>query len=130
VGRVNNAIEVRSLVGKDTLVQTIPELQKTKFLVHADKGTIFAAATSELWCIRMVEIPIQRQQLLQQKKFQLAIELTVSPKNEIKIRRLPTTNFMFSKSPMNLPRTEPKPFARYTCSMRKSCLPIRSSRRP
>ncbi|EDW95878.1 vam6/Vps39-like protein [Drosophila yakuba] len=76
VGRVNNAIEVRCLVGKDTLVQTIPELQKTKFLVHADKGTIFAAATSELWCIRMVEIPIQRQQLLQQKKFQLAIELT------------------------------------------------------
>ncbi|KAI8045055.1 vam6/Vps39-like protein [Drosophila gunungcola] len=76
VGRVNNAIEVRSLVGKDTLVQSIPELQKTKFLVHADKGTIFAAATSELWCIRLVEIPIQRQQLLQQKKFQLAIELT------------------------------------------------------
>lgn len=91
MGRVNNAIEVRSLVGKDTLVQTIPELQKTKFLVHADKGTIFAAATSELWCIRMVEIPIQRQQLLQQKKFQLAIELTVSPKNEIKIRRLQQT---------------------------------------
>ncbi|XP_016951341.1 vam6/Vps39-like protein [Drosophila biarmipes] len=76
VGRVNNAIEVRSLVGKDTLVQTIPELQKTRFLVHADKGTIFAAATSELWCIRMVDIPTQRQQLLQQKKFQLAIELT------------------------------------------------------
>jgi len=78
VGRVNNAIEVRSLVGKDTLVQTIPELQKTKFLVHADKGIIFAAATSELWCIRMVDIRAQRQQLLQQKKFQLAIELTVS----------------------------------------------------
>ncbi|XP_017013413.2 vam6/Vps39-like protein [Drosophila takahashii] len=76
VGRVNNAIEVRSLVGKDTLVQSIPELQKTKFLVHADKGTIFAAATSELWCIRMVDIPTQRQQLVQQKKFQLAIELT------------------------------------------------------
>ncbi|XP_017141940.1 vam6/Vps39-like protein [Drosophila miranda] len=76
VGRVNNAIEVRSLVGKDTLVQSIPELEKTRFLVHADKGTIFAAATSELWCIRHVEIPIQRQQLLQQKKFQLAIEVT------------------------------------------------------
>ncbi|BFF89286.1 vam6/Vps39-like protein [Drosophila madeirensis] len=76
VGRVNNAIEVRSLVGKDTLVQSIPELEKTRFLVHADKGTIFAAATSELWCIRQVEIPIQRQQLLQQKKFQLAIEVT------------------------------------------------------
>ncbi|XP_017034400.1 vam6/Vps39-like protein [Drosophila kikkawai] len=76
VGRVNTAIEVRSLVGKDTLVQSIPELQKTRFLVHADKGTIFAAATSELWCLRLVEIPTQRQQLLQQKKFQLAIELT------------------------------------------------------
>ncbi|KAH8382910.1 hypothetical protein KR009_005771 [Drosophila setifemur] len=76
VGRVNNAIEVRSLIGKDTLVQSIPELAKTRFLVRAGKGTIFAAATSELWCIRLVDIPTQRQQLVQHKKFQLAIELT------------------------------------------------------
>lgn len=78
VGRIKNTIEVRSLVGKDTLVQTLPDLKNTRFLVRSDKGTIFTAASSELWCIRMVDIPTQREELLQQKKFQLAIELTVS----------------------------------------------------
>lgn len=82
VGRVSNGIEVRCLeansINKDTLVQTIPELSKTKYLVRSGRGTIFAAAISELWCIRLVDITTQRQQLLQQKKFQLAIELTVS----------------------------------------------------
>ncbi|KAH8360113.1 hypothetical protein KR093_010845 [Drosophila rubida] len=76
IGRTKNAIEIRSLVGKETLVQSLPELKNTKFLVRSDKGTIFAAASSELWCIRMVDIPKQREELLQQKKFQLAIELT------------------------------------------------------
>lgn len=77
LGRIKDNIEVRSLVDKDTLVQTLPELKDTRFLVRSDKGTIFAAASSELWCIRMVDIPTQREQLLQKKKFQLAIELTV-----------------------------------------------------
>ncbi|XP_073823691.1 vacuolar protein sorting 39 isoform X1 [Musca autumnalis] len=80
VGRVSNGIEIRCLeangINKDTLVQSIPELSKTKHLVRSGRGTIFAAAISELWCIRMVDISVQRQQLLQQKKFQLAIELT------------------------------------------------------
>ncbi|CAD6999675.1 unnamed protein product [Ceratitis capitata] len=80
IGRVANGIEVRciesSSINKDTLVQTIPELNKTKFLVRSGKGTIFAAAMSELWCIRMVDVPTQRKILLQQKKFQLAIGLT------------------------------------------------------
>ncbi|KAH8295279.1 hypothetical protein KR018_009557 [Drosophila ironensis] len=76
MGRVNNAIEVRSLTGKDTLVQTIPELKDTHCLVSGGEGIIFAAALSELWCVRLAEIPTQRQQLVQHKKFQLAIELT------------------------------------------------------
>ncbi|XP_017104995.2 vam6/Vps39-like protein isoform X1 [Drosophila bipectinata] len=76
IGRVNQSIEVRSLMGKDTLVQIIPELVKTRFLVRASQGIIFAAAISELWCIRLVDIPTQREQLIQQRKFQLAIELT------------------------------------------------------
>ncbi|XP_067624404.1 vam6/Vps39-like protein [Eurosta solidaginis] len=80
IGRVANAIEIRCIEGssinKDTLVQSIPELSKTKFLVRSAKGIIFAAAISELWCIRMVDVPAQRQILLQQKKFQLAIGLT------------------------------------------------------
>ncbi|XP_060649828.1 vam6/Vps39-like protein [Drosophila nasuta] len=76
IGRTKNAVEIRNLAGKETLVQSLPELKNTRFLVRSDKGTIFAAASSELWCIRMVDIPKQRKELLQQKKFQLAIELT------------------------------------------------------
>lgn len=82
VGRVASGLEIRCLesngIDKDTLVQSIPELNKTKHLVRSAKGTIFAAAISELWCIRLVDITTQRQQLLQQKRFQLAIELTVN----------------------------------------------------
>lgn len=82
LGRVANGIEVRCLdvsgIDKETLVQSIPELSKVRHLVRSARGTIFAAAISELWCIRMVDITTQRQQLLQQKKFQLAIEITVS----------------------------------------------------
>ncbi|XP_062126345.1 vam6/Vps39-like protein [Drosophila sulfurigaster albostrigata] len=76
IGRTKNAVEIRSLVGRETLVQSLPELKNTRFLVRSDKGTIFAAASSELWCIRMVDIPSQRKELMKQKKFQLAIELT------------------------------------------------------
>ncbi|XP_034475651.1 vam6/Vps39-like protein [Drosophila innubila] len=83
IGRIKNTIEIRSLVGKETLVQSLPEIKNTRFLVRSDKGTIFAAATSELWCIRMVNIPSQRDELLLQKKFQLAIELTEISEEEV-----------------------------------------------
>lgn len=80
IGRIANGVEVRCLessgLNKDTLVQSIPELGKVKFMVRSGKGTIFAAAISEVWFIQLVDIPTQRQSLLQQKKFQLAIELT------------------------------------------------------
>lgn len=88
VGRVASGIEVCYIeangINKDTLVQSMPELSKTKYLVRSGKGIIFAAAISELWCIRLVDIATQRQQLLAQKRFQLAIDLTVSSRfNEI-----------------------------------------------
>ncbi|EDV92920.1 vam6/Vps39-like protein [Drosophila grimshawi] len=83
VGRMKNTIEVRSLIGKDTLVQSLPELKNTRFLVRSEKGTIFAAASSELWCMRLVDIRTQREELLQHRKFQLAIELTDISDEEI-----------------------------------------------
>ncbi|XP_037947874.1 vam6/Vps39-like protein [Teleopsis dalmanni] len=103
IGRVSNGIEIRSLetnsINKDTLVQTIPELNKTKFLVRSGSGTIFAAATSELWCIRLVDIAIQRQQLLQQKKFQLAIDLTSisNEPNEMKAETIRQIHMRYAK---------------------------------
>lgn len=78
---MSNCLEVRSLdtngISKDTLVQTISELGKARFIVRSCKGSLFAASYSDLWYIQAVEIPKQRQNVLQQKKFQLAIELTV-----------------------------------------------------
>ncbi|XP_030374539.1 vam6/Vps39-like protein [Scaptodrosophila lebanonensis] len=99
VGRTNSTIEVRNLGGKDTLIQRIPELQKTKFLAHSESGKIFAASTSELWCLRMVDITTQRTQLLQQKKYQLAIELTqVSEEHsEVKAQTIREIRMIYAK---------------------------------
>lgn len=127
VGRVANGIEIRCLeangINKDTLVQSIPELSKTKHLVRSGRGTIFAAAISELWCIRMVDISVQRQQLLQQKKFQLAIELTVS----FKYFLMKSSNFKifyFSRTyRMNQNWPKLKLFVKFICVMPRNCLP-------
>lgn len=81
---IQNALEIRILdssgSNKETLIQTLPELQKARLLIRAKKGVLFAASTTQLWCITLVEIPKQRQILLQQKKFQLALQLTVKLK--------------------------------------------------
>lgn len=80
IALINNSLEVRVLASKsddDTFVQSLPELQKARLLVRSKKGLLFAASVSQLWCIQAVEIPKQRQGLLQQKKFQLALQLTV-----------------------------------------------------
>lgn len=80
-GRTANSVEVRSFCGSsvaETLVQNIPELKTVKFLVKGASGLVFAAAISEVWIIKAVDIPTQRDSLLKQEKFQLAIEITVS----------------------------------------------------
>lgn len=63
---------------KNTLIQTLPDLPKARFLIGSKKGILFAASNSQLWSIQAVEIPKQRQHLLQQKKFHLALQLTVN----------------------------------------------------
>lgn len=40
------------------------------------QGLIFAASTSHLWCIESIDISVQRQNLLQDKKWFLALQLT------------------------------------------------------
>lgn len=84
VGLLPNAIEIRVLDAsgsmKDTFIQTLPEIQKARHLVRSKKGLLFAASLSQLWCIQGVDIPKQCQNLLQNKRFQLALQLTVSVK--------------------------------------------------
>ena len=83
LGLVTDAIEVRVLdtsgLEKDNLIQTIPELQKARFLISGksgQQGLIFAASISHLWCIEAIDIATQRQNLLQDKKWFLALQLT------------------------------------------------------
>ena len=83
LGLVTDAVEVRVLdtsgLEKDNLIQTIPELQKARFLINGkngQQGLIFAASISHLWCIEAIDIATQRQHLLQDKKWFLALQLT------------------------------------------------------
>lgn len=83
IGLINDAAEVRvfdtSGLEKNNLIQVIPDLQKARFLIsgkHGHTGLLFAASTSHLWCIEAIDIPTQRQNLLQDKKWFLALQLT------------------------------------------------------
>lgn len=83
LGLVKDSVEVRvfdkSRLEKDNLVQTIPDLPESRFLVSGKcgkLGLIFAASTSSLWCVEEIDIPTQRQSLLQDKKWFLAMQLT------------------------------------------------------
>lgn len=82
IGLLPNGIEVRVLDAsgsmKDTFIQTLPEIQKARHLVRfSKKGLLFAASMTQLYCIQGVDIQKQCQSLLQQKKIQLALQLTV-----------------------------------------------------
>lgn len=83
LGLITDSVEVRvfdsSGLEKDKLIQTIPEIQKARFLISGkvnQKGLIFAASVSHLWCIESIDIATQRQNLLQDKKWFLALKLT------------------------------------------------------
>lgn len=55
------------------------DVHKARFLVNGrynQQGLIFAASTSHLWCIESIDISIQRQNLLEDKKWFLALQLT------------------------------------------------------
>lgn len=58
------------------MVQRIPDLNRVRFLVRGANGILYAASASQVWCIQMIDITIQREQLLREKKFQLALKLT------------------------------------------------------
>lgn len=76
-----NGVEVRVLDAsgsmKDTFIQTLSKVQKARHLVRSKKGMLFAASVSQLYCIQGVDIQEQCKNLLQRRKFQLALHLTV-----------------------------------------------------
>ncbi|XP_055540397.1 vam6/Vps39-like protein [Wyeomyia smithii] len=81
VGLITDAVEVRifdhvDMSDKGTLIQTIPQLPKARFLTRGKQGLLYAASASHLWCIQAVEISKQREHLLQEENFHLALQLT------------------------------------------------------
>lgn len=81
IGLVTDAVEIRVFdaagMEKTNLIQTIPELSKARFLIQGSRGLLYAASINHLWCIQAIDIAQQRTDLLQDKKFNLALQLTV-----------------------------------------------------
>ena len=81
IGLVTDSVEVRVLDStgseKDNLIQVIPDLPKARFLIRGKRGILYAASLSHLWCIQAVDLTKQRKMLLTNKKFHLALQLTV-----------------------------------------------------
>lgn len=84
IGVVQNGMEVRCVhpysLTDNTLIQSFPKLSKVNLLTRSGKGYLFAASMNELWYIQSVDIPKQRQALLQQKNWKLSLLLTVNAK--------------------------------------------------
>lgn len=74
-----DALEVRAKTSdadRDTHIQTLLNVPKARFLLRSRSGTIIVASTSTFWYMQAVDIARQRQHLLQQKRFHLALKLT------------------------------------------------------
>lgn len=57
-------------------VQTLPDLVKARLMYRCRSGLIYLCSMGQVWCLSAVDITKQRQQLLKDKQFQIAIDLT------------------------------------------------------
>lgn len=57
-------------------IQTLGELNKARLMYRCKRGLIFVASVGQVWCLSSVDITKQCQQLLKDKQFQIAIDLT------------------------------------------------------
>lgn len=58
-------------------VQMLSDLPKVRFIVSANQGLLYAASISQIWCLQAVDVAKQRKILVDAKKFELALKLTV-----------------------------------------------------
>lgn len=57
-------------------IQTLPDLNKARLMYRCKRGLIFVSSVGQVWCLSSVDVTKQRQQLLKDKQFQIAIDLT------------------------------------------------------
>lgn len=77
IGVLQTCLEVRSFEPR-LLVQRL-ELNRAKFItpVISKHGQIYVASPSHVWCLHLVPVHQQLPRLLEDKLFQLAIQLAV-----------------------------------------------------
>lgn len=75
LGLLNDVIEVQT-IDPSGLIQTLSDLHKARLICLCKRGMVYVASVSQLWCLQAVDITKQRQHLLNEKQFQLALKLT------------------------------------------------------
>ncbi|KAL0829175.1 hypothetical protein ABMA28_004014 [Loxostege sticticalis] len=75
LGLVQDEIKVQT-VEPPLFIQTLPELKKARLMYRCKRGLIFVSSVGQVWCLSAVDVNKQRDQLLKDKQFQIAIDLT------------------------------------------------------
>lgn len=75
VGLLADSIEIRTVDNATEPIQVIRDLPGVRYSVRTSSGMLFAASVSQLWQIKMTDIPTQIQQLNEKNNFQLSLDL-------------------------------------------------------
>ncbi|GLV35804.1 Vacuolar protein sorting 39 [Carabus blaptoides fortunei] len=75
LGLLTDVVEIQT-IEPSGLIQTLVDLPKARLICHCRRGIVYVASVSQLWCLQAVDIAKQRQHLLNEKQFQLALKLT------------------------------------------------------
>ncbi|XP_072931702.1 vam6/Vps39-like protein [Epargyreus clarus] len=75
LGLLQDQIVVQT-VEPPLFIQTLSELNKARLIYRCKRGLIFVASIGQVWCLSAVDVMKQIQQLLKDKQFQIAIDLT------------------------------------------------------
>ncbi|CAG9100793.1 hypothetical protein JYU34_013536 [Plutella xylostella] len=75
VGLLQEEVVVQT-IDPPLFIQTLPELNKARMMYRCKRGLIFVSSIGQLWCLSAVDVTKQRQQLLKDKHFQIAMDLT------------------------------------------------------
>ncbi|KAF5302308.1 hypothetical protein FQA39_LY10347 [Lamprigera yunnana] len=75
IGILPETIEVQT-VEPGGMVQALDNLSKARLICCCKQGLVYVASVSQVWCLHAVDISKQREMLLKDKQFQLALTLT------------------------------------------------------
>lgn len=75
LGLLTDQIVVQT-VEPTLFIQTLSELKQARLMYRCKRGLIFVCSMGQVWCLSSVDVTKQIQQLLTDKQFQIAIQLT------------------------------------------------------